>query len=131
MKTPFAKFFLFVGMVLTANAVADPVPAFRQVTVGISDVYVPQDINANNDAIVIASGMFPNSCYSWTRVDVTSPTPLFHEVRAIANVAQQMCLMVMISYQKEMDLGRFEPGNHTLRFINGDGTYFEKTLVVN
>jgi hypothetical protein len=74
--------------------------------------------------------MFPNSCYSWKPAQVTSPTPFVHEVKAQASVVQQMCLMVMIPFQKDVDLGTLASGTHTLRFVNGDGTYFEKSLTI-
>jgi hypothetical protein len=53
-----------------------------------------------------------------------------HEVKSIASVSQGMCLMVMIPFTKEVSLGKFESGKHTLRFLNGDGTFLEKSMSI-
>lgn len=112
------------------SAFADAKPATKEVSLAVSEVYVPGGFSSTTDAYVIVSGMFPNSCYSWARADVTNVSPLFHEVRAVANVSQQMCLMVLVPYTQEVKLGRLQSGDHTLRFVNSDGTYFEKSLKV-
>lgn len=109
---------------------AESVPAKKDVAINVSDVFVPGGFGPNTDAYVIVSGMFPNSCYSWARSEVTHTTPLVHEVRSIASVSQTMCLMVLVPYTREVTLGRLQSGSHTLRFIGNDGTYFEKNLVV-
>jgi hypothetical protein len=118
-------------MMVSANSFAGAIPTTKELTIGLSEVFVPGGFSPNTDSYVVVSGMFPNSCYRWSRADVTNTTPLNHEIRAIANVAQNtMCLMVMIPFQKEVELGHLQSGVHTIRFINGDGTYFEKTLTV-
>jgi hypothetical protein len=38
--------------------------------------------------------------------------------------------MVLVPFNKEIKLGKFNAGKHTLKFVNGDGTYLEKTMVV-
>ena len=38
--------------------------------------------------------------------------------------------MVLIPYTKEVAIGKLDKGSHTLRFMNGDGTYIEKKLDV-
>ena len=111
------------------TATADQAPK-KEVVIGVSEVYVPGGFSTSTDAYVIVSGMFPNSCYKWARAEVATPKAMFHEVQSIATVSQAMCLMVMVPYSKEVNLGRLESGEHTLRFLNGDGTYFEKTLAV-
>lgn len=121
---------VFATVSLSAAAVAATAPATREVQIGISEVFVPGGFSSATDAYVIVSGMFPNSCYSWARADVASPTPLTHEIKSIASVAQTMCLMVLVPFQREVSLGRLMTGDHTLRFMNGDGTYFEKSLKV-
>ncbi|MGE0171052.1 hypothetical protein [Nocardioides sp.] len=98
--------------------------------IGVNDAYIPGGFGSDSDAYVIVSGMFPNSCYRWNRADVKAVSTTVHEVRSIATVSQTMCLMVLVPYSKEVSLGRLQPGEHTLRFMNGDGTHFEKTLVV-
>jgi hypothetical protein len=38
--------------------------------------------------------------------------------------------MVLIPFQKDVRLGQLPTGKHILKFLNGDGTYLEKSLVV-
>jgi hypothetical protein len=102
----------------------------KEVSINVSDVFVPGGFSSETDAYVVVSGMYPNSCYKWARADVSQAGPMVHEIRSIATVSQTMCLMVLVPYSKEVRLGRLESGDHTLRFLNGDGTYFEKTLTV-
>ena len=131
MKNAISNIVLLASVMLSASAFAAPAPSTKEVTLGLSEVYVPGGFSSVTDAYVIVSGMFPNSCYHWTRADVTSTTPLTQEVKAVADVSQNtMCLMIMVPFQKEVNLGHLQTGDHTLRFINGDGTYFEKTLTI-
>jgi hypothetical protein len=120
----------FCAVTTFANSAAAESVATKDVNLTVSDVYIPGGFSQNTDAYVIVSGMFPNSCYKWNKAEVTSPTPLIQEVKATATVAQSICLMVMVPYQEEVNLGRLVSGTHTLRFLNGDGTSFEKTLTV-
>jgi hypothetical protein len=115
---------------VSTTAFAQAAPATKEVTIALSEVYVPGGFSPATDAYVIVSGMFPNSCYRWARAEVNNTGPLTHEVKSIATVSQTMCLMVLVPYTKEVNLGRLQTGDHTLRFVNGDGTYFEKTLKV-
>lgn len=130
MRILFSTLSVFTALTLSsfANA-ADQAPT-KEVTLSVSEVYVPGGFSENTDAFVIVSGMFPNSCYAWARADVKNTSQKLHEVKFFANVSQAMCLMVMVPYQKEVNLGRLVAGEHTLRFLNGDGTFFEKTLTV-
>lgn len=117
-----------VGMVAAPVVNAEIVT--KEVVITVSDVLVPTKVDHNTDAKVVVSGMFPNSCYSWSRSEVNHPELFRHSIRAMALVSQTMCLMVLVPYTKEISLGRLTPGEHTLRFINGDETWFEKTLIV-
>jgi hypothetical protein len=102
----------------------------KEVVITVSDVFVPGKVSASEDAKVVVSGMFPNSCYSWSRAEVREKDQKDYNVRAMAMVSQTMCLMVLVPYTKEINLGHLPPGEHLLRFINGDDTWFEKKLVV-
>lgn len=130
MKTTFASLVLFASVLFCVGAVASPHEA-KDVTISASEVFVPGGFNSTTDAYVIVSGLFPNSCYNWSHADVNNATPFVHEIRLIAAVAQQMCLMVMIPFQKDVGLGRLEAGEHILRFVNGDGTYSEKSIKID
>lgn len=100
----------------------------KEVQVGISDVFVPGGFDSNSDAFVVASGIFPNGCYRWKGANVNHVDRFTHEVKSSATVSQGMCLMVLVPFSKEIRLGKLDAGKHTLRFLNGDGTYLDKSL---
>jgi hypothetical protein len=106
-----------------------PTEGGSEVAANISSVFVPSGFD-NSDPFVVISGLFPNSCYAWTRADVTHETANLHIVRAMARVRTGMCLMVIIPYTEEAPLGKLDAGEHTLRFMSGDGTYIEKKLTI-
>jgi hypothetical protein len=108
----------------------DALPVQKEVTVGVSDAYIPAGFDSDSDAFVVVSGIFPNGCYSWKGGMVNHVSKMTHEVRSQALVSQGMCLMVLIPFSKEIRLGKLDSGEHTLRFLNGDGTYLEKKLTV-
>ena len=102
----------------------------KELMIGITDAYVPGGFDSNSDSFVVTSGIFPNSCYSYSRAQVTNPSDFDHEVRVYAKVQSGMCLMVLIPFNKEVRMGKLQTGNHTVRFVNGDGTYMERKLVI-
>jgi hypothetical protein len=113
------------------NAFADQTSsADKEVQVGINGVYVPGGFDSSSDTYVVVNGVFQNGCYKWNRAEVENKDTFNHSVKSIASVSQGMCIMVLVPFQKEVRLGKFATGKHNLRFENGDGTYFDKTLVV-
>ncbi len=113
----------------TQSKASEP-PQEREVTIGISGAYIPAGFNSRSDAYVIVNGVFQNGCYKWKKAEIKKLDSFTHEVRSIASVSQGMCLMVLVPFQKEVRLGSLDSGKHLLRFINGDGTYLEKSMVV-
>ena len=99
------------------------------VTVSIASAKIPSGFDPT-DVVSIVSGYYPNSCYAWSRADVNNLDAYTHEIKAIAFVAQGACLTVLVPFSEEVHLGSFEKGHHTLRYMNGDGTYFEQSLDV-
>lgn len=118
---------LFISLSAKADS---PLPATKDVYIGINDAYVPGGFDSEADSFVVVSGIFPNGCYKWKEGQVTNLDPKTHEIRSLATVSQGMCLMVLIPFSKEIRLGKLETGIHTLRFMNGDGTYLEKSLKI-
>ncbi len=116
--------------VLAAQFSFADVPAEREVQVGISGAFIPGGFDSASDAYVIVNGVFQNGCYKWKRADINSKDGFTHEIRSMATVTQGMCIMVLIPFQKDVRLGQLQAGKHTLRFLNGDGTYLEKSMVV-
>ncbi len=133
---------LFNKTILSVAALAFSVSAFandfktsgeeiptKEVVVGLNDVFVPGGFDSEADSYVVVSGVFPNGCYKWKGADVKS-AGFSHEIVSKATVSQGMCLMVLVPFTKDVKLGKLDSGKHTLRFLNGDGTYFEKNLVI-
>lgn len=129
MKKLIASLVTLASIGSTSMAFADQLPT-KEVGVTVNEVYVPGGFSSENDAFVVVSGLFPNSCYHWGRTEVSNPNGHLYEIRSFANVTQAMCLMVLVPYSKEVRLGRLPAGESTLRFINGDGTYMDKIVNV-
>ncbi len=123
---------LILGLALLAGTLghAQSAPMTKEVYISIHDVFIPENQKPNGDSFVVVSGMFPNSCYRWNRAQVTPLSDKVHEVRLVATVSQTMCLMVMVPFSKEVVIGQLSRGEHTLRFLNGDETYTERTLTI-
>lgn len=100
----------------------------KVVTVG--DVYIPSNFDSSSDAFVVVNGWFPHSCYKIKDIKVEHPSANLHEITTTANVTEGMCLTVIVPFHKEVQLGRLNVGEHTLRFVNGDGSYMEKKLTI-
>ncbi len=96
----------------------------------INGAYIPAGFDSTSDTYVVVNGVFQNGCYKWKRSEVADKDTFTHEVKSIASVSQGMCLMVLVPFQKEIRLGQMASGNHTIRFLNGDGTYLEKSMIV-
>lgn len=112
------------------NVSAEEVPA-KEIVIGIHDAFVPGGFDSESDVYIVASGLFPNSCYSWQAAKVTTDKQAnITEVKATALVSQGMCLMVLVPFSKEIHLGVLGSGEHKVRFMAGDGTYLEKTISI-
>ncbi len=129
MKSTIALLFLLAAQpIFSMSASADPV--VRDVGVAVNDVFIPEKVEHGAEAKIILNGMFPNSCYRGARAETKDTSPTTHFIQVRATVTQTMCLMVLVPWTKEVNLGRLPAGAHTLRFVNGDETYFERTLTV-
>lgn len=126
MKKIISTIVFMASTILTLNAAA----ATREIQIGLSGVYVPAGFDSSSDSYVVVNGVFPNGCYSWKRADIKEVTTFQHEVKSIASVTEGMCIMVLIPFQKDITLGKLATGKHSVKFLNGDGTYIEKSFVV-
>lgn len=118
-------------MVVTSAGTIAQAEVSKEITIAIHDVFVPDVVAHDTDAKIVLTGMFPNSCYRWSRFEVFSPVQTIHEIKSKAYVTMNtMCLMVLVPFSKELNLGRLNPGEHTLRFTSGDDTFFERKMIV-
>lgn len=127
----FKKFFTgltVIASIYGASAFAAEHGAVRSI-VNVNSVTIPSGFD-NSTPTAVISGLFPNSCYSYDKSEVKNVDTLTHEIRTYATITQGMCLMVIIPFSEEVSLGKLESGDHTLRFVNGDGTYLEKKLSI-
>ena len=98
--------------------------------VAVNDVYIPSNFDSGSDAFAVVSGLFTNSCYKVSEVKVENVQPNVQEVTTHATVTSGLCLAVMVPFHKEVQLGKLAPGEHTVRFMSGNGTYFEKSFTI-
>lgn len=98
--------------------------------IGVSDVYVPSSFDSRSDAFVVVSGFFPHSCYKMKEAKVAHLRNNVHEVRVFADVTEGLCLTVIVPFHKEIQLGKLSPGEHTVRFLSGDGTRMERQITI-
>jgi len=130
MKSVLMTALVVMSMGFSAHAEDEGLPPSRDVEIMISDAFVPGGFDSDSDAYVVASGIFPNGCYTWKQAVVTDRDSFNHDIKSVASVSQGMCLMVLVPFTKEIKLGKLDTGKHTLRFLNGDGTYLEKSMTV-
>lgn len=128
-------FIIWIGIALgAASAMAEGNPPSqgdaKEVVVGINDAYVPSGFDSTSESFVVVSGLFNNSCYKSKTAEVNHVGPLLHEVRAKAMVTEGLCLMVLVPFHQEVQLGKLSVGDHSIHFVNGDGTYWEKHLTI-
>lgn len=122
---------LTVALMFGGVAMAsDQAPVTREQVVTINDAFIPSNFDTASDAFVVVNGLFPNGCYRFKSSAVNHIGANLHEVRALATVSEGMCLMVLVPFSKEVQLGKLVAGDHAIRFVNGDGTYWEKSLQV-
>lgn len=128
------KTLLALALIMTAIPFSRPALAadgdVHEKVIGVSDAYVPSGFDSGSDAFVVENGWFPNSCYKLKSVDVNHVGPALHEVTTKANVTEGLCLAVIIPFHKEVQLGKLAVGTHKVHFLNGDGTFMEKQIVI-
>lgn len=95
-----------------------------------TDMYIQKSHGVVEAQEVLVSGVFPNGCYKWAKAEVEHKDKFTHEIHGIAKVTQGVCIMVMVPFTKEVDLGQLDKGTHTVRAMNGDGTVIEKTFEI-
>lgn len=121
---------LLGSFMFTPASFADGKSGTREQVVSINDAYVPSGFDSSSDAFIVVNGLFPNSCYRYRDSKVEHIGPALHEVRAYAQVTEGLCLMVLVPFSKEVQLGKLGVGEHAIRFINGDGTFWEKRVTI-
>ena len=127
MKSVFVSIIALVSFSLPAFAGSFTT---KEVSIGLNSVYIPGGFDSNSDVFVVVNGIFPNGCYKWGRAEKKDVDTFNHEISSVAEVSQGMCIMVLVPFQKEVRLGKFAAGKHNLRFLNGDGTYIERSMVI-
>jgi hypothetical protein len=126
-KFTFLSACLLIGV---RGLAANEIPEVRDVVIGVGDAFVPGGFDSHSDSYVVVTGIFPNGCYKWKGAEVKHLDALKHEIRSLASVNQGMCTMALIPFTQEVRLGELQSGTHQLRFMSGDGTFLQKTMVI-
>jgi len=118
------------AMSVSATAAFASDAIVREKVVSILDAYVPAGFDSRSEAFVVVNGLFGNTCYKLKDVKVEHSSATLHEVSAIAEVRSGLCAGGIAPFHKEAPLGRLVSGKHSIRFLNGDGSYTQKTLFI-
>jgi hypothetical protein len=102
----------------------------KTVEMSINGVHFFSEPTTKNPVRFVVNGLFPNTCYTYNRMDVEHVNEFFHKVRVLANVKQTVCLMVLTPFTIEGDLGLLAAGQHQVLFVAGDGTSLERSIKV-
>ena len=117
----------YFGFLTSANAQNLTV---KEVAVSVTDAFIPSGFSSQSESYVVVNGLFPNTCYSMSEPKIDHKTATEHEVQTMAKVKPGICIRVFVPFNKEITLGYLTAGKHTVRFLADDGTYFEKSLVI-
>ncbi|MES2800977.1 MAG: hypothetical protein V4654_00665 [Bdellovibrionota bacterium] len=126
---PVTMAILALSIAHAANAKSNP-QSTKEVDISISDAFIPGGFDSDADSYVVVNGVYPNGCYRWLRSEVVDKDNFNHDIKAVASVSQGLCIMVLVPFNHDVHLGKLASGEHTLNFLNGDGTYLQKTLKI-
>ena len=123
---------VFAGVLLFVSSIfASEQRIEKDTYLNFSDVYIQKSHGIVEAKELLLQGMFPNGCHKWLKSEVTHVDDFTHEVRGLSKVAQGMCIMVMVPFTHEVDLGVLKEGHHIVRVLNADGTVIEKEFEMN
>jgi hypothetical protein len=128
MKSRTAILLSVTSLMMSMTAYAAPAPVSKDVTVALTDVFVPGGFDSNSDSYVVVNGIFPNGCYKWKGANRNDVSNFEHEITPVATVSSGMCIQVLVPFTKDVRLGRLNAGSHVLRFLSNDGTFIEKNI---
>ncbi|MCB0421827.1 MAG: hypothetical protein KDD61_12580 [Bdellovibrionales bacterium] len=108
---------------------ANPKPIEK--IVSVTQVFMPEHFGTGENVYAVMSGLFPNGCYVYQRAELQKdPRENRYDIRNIALVHQGMCIAVLVPFNQQVKFGVLDPGTHHFRFHNGDGTYIDKSVIV-
>ncbi len=114
-----------------AQAQAIPRNPVQKEFASVTSVFVPGGFGTESDIYVIARGVFPNGCYSWSHGELEHLNEFSHVVKPIANViVGSYCTMALVPFEVEISLGRFAAGRHDVQFKNADGSVIQSVVDV-
>lgn len=87
-------------------------PSTNQRMVSVNDAFIPSSFDSGSDGFMVVNGIFPNSCYHMNDAKVSHVEPLLHEVSMWATVSEGMCIMALVPYTKEVQMGILAVGDH-------------------
>jgi hypothetical protein len=105
-------FGLFIVLLINNLPLHLAVAEMRTSDLGIDTVFIPPNLNSQVDAIITVRGIL-KGCDSWESVSITNETAFFHIIAAKAKW-NGVCIGLK-PYIHEINLGRLQPGVHTIR----------------
>jgi hypothetical protein len=113
----------------TSKSASSSVPE-QDVSIGVSQVYVPSTVDAFSEVVVTVTGVFPSACYRWYRaIPYWQENILRVETRALYR--HEHCLLVMVPFRESISLGVLGVGNHLVRFDSQNGCQLDIEIVID
>ncbi|MEO5667438.1 MAG: hypothetical protein ABIR96_05215 [Bdellovibrionota bacterium] len=104
------------SLVLAREPSFDPVPLTVEVGVPVTATYIPKGFDSNDNAQIVVSGAYPNSCYKMGPTHVNDDKET-HRVSIDVNAyytSSSYCLMLYIPFTQTIDLGVLPAANYEL-----------------
>jgi hypothetical protein len=103
----------------------------KEILFYVSDTIVPSKAKIKEEVKAVVSGLFPNSCYRYSRSKVERDEENnVVSISTYAIVSPGMCLTVIVPFTKEVKMGFFEPGEYKVKFLGPDDTFTEKRMII-
>ncbi|MBI3018746.1 MAG: hypothetical protein HYY61_02495 [Deltaproteobacteria bacterium] len=106
-------FLVLYFIVWSASGFATDPQGPRLLEVGVSDVFVPQGFDDNDNSQVVVEGYFPNTCYKLGPVKIEKEENRI-KITPQAYFYHGPCLQVMVHYTQEINLGILKAGKYKL-----------------
>jgi len=114
---------LGVALGLTIASARADITSPEKIRIAPDKVFAPTGFDDNDNAQIVLSGAYPNSCYKVGQVSaaVDEVTRKIRVRNEAYHYDSSWCLMVMVPWSQTVNLGMVSPGDYEVEFEQEDG----------